>query len=71
MSTTFGVLKPGCNYDEAYEKEEGFIEVAFRGSYTRWTNELAKLLPDETPVYAMDNNCSDIKTIGDLKTIID
>ncbi len=70
MSTTFGVIRPGYNLEDANADEEGFIEIAFRGGSTRWKNELAPLLPNDTPVYPLDNCCDDIKTIGDLKKII-
>lgn len=50
------------------EYDENFIEVAFRyGSGIVWTNKLAKLLPNNTPVYPMDNTAQGIYTIGDIK----
>ncbi len=61
MSTTFGVKVPS---------EEDLIEVAFQSSGIRWKNKLAALLPDATPVIAMDNDSDDIKTIGDIKQAI-
>lgn len=70
MATTFGVLKPGHIISSEDDDEDKYIEVAFRGSYTYWKNELAALLPDQTLVYALDNVCCDIKTIADLKKII-
>ena len=59
MSTKFGVLVDG-----KYE------EVAFRGNYsrgTRWLNPIAKLLPDETELAALDNTPQGIYTIGEFK----
>ena len=70
MSTTFAVLKPGYKFTGPYKYQDGAVEIAFRGTYTQWTNELAPLLADDTPVYPLDNDCSDIKTIADLKKII-
>ncbi len=67
MSTTFGVKIPGV--DEP-------IEVAFRSaigggkSHTSWINPLAVLLPNETPVEALDNTNGGIYTIGDIKEVV-
>ncbi len=59
MSTTFGVKIPDSNE---------IIEVAFRSSHgIKWKNPLAQLLPDETPVEALDNTNQGIFTIGDIK----
>jgi hypothetical protein len=56
MSTTFAVLV-----------DEEMVEVAFRSNGIQFTNPLAKLLPDETPVFPLDNNPQGIETIGDIK----
>ena len=56
MSTTFGV-KTG----------ENIVEVAFRSNGMRFTNELAELLPDDTPVIPLDNTAQGVYTIGDVK----
>ena len=61
MSTTFGV---------AIKKDgliEDVVEVAFRSNGMRFTNTLAQLLPDETPVIALDNTQQGVHTIGDIK----
>lgn len=58
MSTTFGVIVP--SHDEP-------VEVAYRSRTIHWTNELAPLLPDETPVIPLDNTAQGIETIGDIK----
>ena len=60
MSTTFGV-----------EIKDDVIEVAFRSNGMRFTNELAHLLPDNTPVIAMDNSQQGVHTIGDIKVAIE
>ena len=60
MSTLFGVLIPGKENEEP-------IEVAFRANGIRFTNPLAELLPDETPVIPLDNSAQGIYTIGDIK----
>ena len=60
MSTTFWVKISRWKY----------IEVAFRGNNSRWLNELAPLLPDETKLKALDNTQQWIKTIWDLKKLL-
>ena len=70
MSTTFGIEVPSL-YDEGTEE----IEVARRvggqnGAYVSWNNPLAHLLPDWTPVIAMDNSAQGIYNIGDIKEAI-
>ena len=66
MSTTFGVkIKDGFLGDDGV-----FAKVAFRSNGIRFTNELAHLLPDDTPVIAMDNSQQGIFTIGDIKSEI-
>jgi len=38
---------------------------------SRWLNDLAKSLPDETKVYALDNNGQQgVYTIGDIKQLM-
>ena len=61
MSTTFGVSIKNNN------KIEDVVEVAFRSNGMRFTNPLAQLLPDETPVIALDNSQQGVHTIGDIK----
>ena len=79
MSTTFGI--PLYPVDDAilldedgmlqpYISENFFNEVFFRGNGGKnsgWLKEWAKLLPDETKVYALDNTPQGIFTIGDIK----
>lgn len=60
MSTLFGVAIPGKENQEP-------IEVAFMSNGIRFTNPLAELLPDETPVIPLDNSAQGIYTIGDIK----
>ena len=60
MSTTFGV-----------EIKGDMIEVAFRSNGMRFINKLAYLLPDETPVIALDNSQQGVYTIGDVKVKIE
>ena len=65
MSTTFGVEIKG---------DDGLgdvVEVAFRSNGMRFTNELAHLLPDDTPVIALDNSQQGVYTIGDIKKAIE
>ena len=61
MSTTFGVAIKNNN------KIEDVVEVAFRSNGMRFTNTLAQLLPDETPVIALTNSQQGVHTIGDIK----
>lgn len=61
MSTTFGVKIPVDGF------EDEVIEIAFRSNQIRFTNKLAKLLPDNLEVIALDNTNQGIFTIGDIK----
>jgi hypothetical protein len=62
MSTAFGVR---------IGNDEDFIEVAFRSNGMRFTNALAHLLPDDTPVIALDNSQQGVHSIGDIKKAIE
>lgn len=64
MSTIFGVKIPK---EDTLSGEEQIIEVAFRSSYIRWINDLAKILSNDTPVIPLDNSAQGIFTIGDIK----
>jgi hypothetical protein len=77
MSTTFGIHKLGENINLeddylTYDSSDLFIKVAFRGNGTgmRWTNDVAKFLPDDLKVYPLDNSSQGIYTIGDIKNEI-
>ena len=66
MSTTFGV--------EIINDDAGIgevVEVAFRSNGMRFINDLAHLLPDDTPVIALDNTPQGSHTIGDIKKAIE
>jgi hypothetical protein len=75
MSTTFGINTSDFKdfeLDEYGDIPEWinpsiFKKVAFRSNGIRWTDDLAKLLPDDTKVYPLDNSAQDIYTIGDIK----
>lgn len=60
MSTTFAVKTP----------EGKLVEVAFRSNDIHFTNDIAMLLPDETPVVPLDNTNQGIDNIGDIKNAI-
>jgi hypothetical protein len=63
MSTTFAVvLKSGTIVDVARRVGRGIL-----GCELRFTNEIAELLSDETPVMPTDNSAQGIFTIGDIK----
>ena len=65
MSTTFGVeIKDDDGIGDV-------VEVAFRSNGMRFINPLAHLLPDDTPVIALDNTPQDVYTIGDIKRVIE
>ena len=64
MSTTFGVeIKNIIGIEKV-------VEVAFRSNGMRFINPLAHLLPDDTPVIALDNTSQGVYTIGDIKVAI-
>jgi hypothetical protein len=75
MSTTFGI--PRKPIDIELGDEDGvfyyidtdiFEEVWFRGmGRSRWLSDIAKSLPDDTRVYALDNSQQGVFTIGDIK----
>ena len=56
MSTTFAV-----------DTRVGHINVARRCNGIRWVDPLAELLPDDTPVKAIDNTPQGVYTIGDIR----
>jgi len=66
MSTTFGVKIPK---EQSLNNEEEIIEIAFTGNGVgfRWLNDLAKILPNDTPVIPLDNSAQGIFTIGDIR----
>ena len=65
MSTTFGVeIKDDDGIGDV-------VEVAFRSNGMRFINPLAHLLPDDTPVIALDNTPQGVYTIGDVKKEIE
>jgi hypothetical protein len=79
MSTTFGILIEKVEHEKLVDEDgdlldyisrEIFEPVFFRGNNSRWLKEWAKLLPDETKVYAIDNTQQEIFTIGDIKKFI-
>lgn len=63
MSTTFGVNIP--------ESEET-IEIAFRdnGGRMRWLTQIARILPNDTEVIALDNSAQGIHTVADIRRAI-
>ena len=75
MSTTFGIPREPINIELGdkdgvfyYIDTDIFEKVWFRSmGNSRWISDLAKLLPDETRVYALDNSQQGIFTIGDIK----
>jgi hypothetical protein len=78
MSTTFGIPKEPINIELGdadgiyyYINPDIFEKVWFRSSgNSKWLNDLAKSLPNETKVYALDNSQQGIYTIGDIKQLM-
>lgn len=63
MSTTFAVvLKNGEQHDVARRVGRGIL-----GAELWFTNEIAELIPDSTPVIPTDNTAQGIFTIGDIR----
>ena len=75
MSTTFGIPRQPIDIELGdkdgvfyYINTDIFEKVWFRSTNnSRWLSSLAKLLPDDTRVYALDNSQQGIFTIGDIK----
>jgi hypothetical protein len=79
MSTKFGIPKRKVDIELGdedgifdYINEDFFIDVAFRenGGKMIWLNLMARVLPNSTKVYALDNSHQGIYTIGDIKNEI-
>ncbi len=80
MSTTFGI--PVYPVDDAilldeegelqpYISKNFFNDIFFRSfKNSRWLNDFASKLPDDTKVYALDNSHQGIYTIGDIKKLM-
>ena len=80
MSTTFGI--PVYPVDDAilldeedelqpYISKNFFNDIFFRSfKNSRWLNDFANKLPDDTKVYALDNSRQGIYTIGDIKKLM-
>ena len=67
MSTTFGVYIPSIDEVKPIARRRGIGN----GKVHVWfTNEVAELLDDDTPVVAIDNSNQGIWTIGGLKARI-
>jgi len=78
MSTTFGIPKEPIDIELGdadgiyyYINPDIFEKVFFRTmNNSRWLNDLAKSLPNETKVYALDNSQQGVYTIGDIKQLM-
>lgn len=79
MSTTFGIPQRQVDFNLICD-EDGelfdyidtsfFGKVFFRGGNSRWLNPIARLLPDETRVFPLDNSAQGIYTIKDIKNFM-
>jgi hypothetical protein len=78
MSTTFGIPKEPIDIELGdadgiyyYINPDIFEKVFFRTmNNSRWLNDLAKSLPNETKVYALDNTQQGVYIIGDIKELM-
>jgi hypothetical protein len=78
MSTTFGIPKEPIDIELGdadgifyYINPDIFDKLFFRTmNNSRWLNDLAKSLPNETKVYALDNSQQGVYTIGDIKELM-
>jgi len=78
MSTTFGIPREPIDIELGdedgvyyYIDTDIFDKVWFRSRHnSRWLSDLAKLLPDDTRVYALDNSQLGVYTIGDIKYLM-
>ena len=78
MSTTFGIPKEPIDIELGdadgiyyYINPDIFEKVWFRSlGNSRWLNDLAKSLHNETKVYALDNTQQGIYTIRDIKELM-
>ena len=80
MSTTFGLPQRQVDLDKLVDEDGDLLDyidssffepVFFRGSNSRWINPLAKMLPDDIRVFAMDNTQQGIFTIGDIRKFLE
>lgn len=75
MSTTFGIPREPIDIELGdedgvfyYIDTDIFEKVWFRSmGRSRWLSDIAKSLPDDTRVYALDNSQQGVFTIGDIK----
>ena len=65
MSTTFGIITKSGEERSIARRVGGT-----NGAEMWFTDELAEMLPDNTPVEPLDNSSQGIYTIGDIKNHI-
>jgi hypothetical protein len=65
MSTTFGIITKSGDERPIARRVGGK-----NGAEMWFTDELAEMLPNNTPVEALDNSTQGIHTIGDIKNHI-
>jgi hypothetical protein len=65
MSTTFGIITKSGEERPIARRVGGA-----NGDEMWFTDELAEMLPDNTPVEPLDNSSQGIYTIGDIKNHI-
>lgn len=80
MSTTFGIPQRQVELSKLVDEngdlhdyiDTSFFEKVFFRSMgnSRWMNSLASRLPDNTPVFPLDNTAQGVYTIGDIKQLL-
>ena len=80
MSTTFGIPQRQVELSRLIDEngdlhdyiDTSFFEKVFFRSMgnSRWMNSLASRLPDDTPVFPLDNTAQGVYTIGDIKQLL-
>lgn len=65
MSTKFGVIVDNKTIEIAHRFSMGDGKTG-----VSWLNDIAKLLPDSTPVVAINNSNQGVETVGDLRKIL-
>lgn len=75
MSTVYAIFRKGLTppenteegwWPEGLEEGEDYIEIGFTHGFKYWMRPLLDYLPDDTPIYAIDNGTK-LKTLGELK----
>lgn len=75
MSTTYAIFRKGLVppenpedgwWPDGLEEGEDYVEIGATACFRSYIGALLDYLPDDTPVYALDNG-TQIKTLGELR----